>query len=117
LCVDSSCVTRRTMAADSAGSVFSPSVHYRSARNPVAAIRTAMLNQLETKGGNRRSQWKALCEGCKVDVCASLTVEQLCNGIKAWGSGIQLQPCDVAAVLASDTSVDFTTFTRFCDGI
>ena len=86
------------------------SVHYRSARNPSSAIRSAILSQLEQKASNRRLQWRALCSSASVDPSSSLTTAQFCAAVKGFGSGIQLQACDVQLVLGGDGPITVQSF-------
>ena len=86
-----------------------PSVTYASARNPVAAIKTAILRTIEERSDNPRKVWAALCASARVEVNSSLTTEQFTKALKYTGTGIQLTPGDTELVLGADP----LTFARF----
>ena len=86
-----------------------PSVTYASARNPVAAIKTAILRTIEERSDNPRKVWAALCASARVQVNESLTTEQFTTALKYTGTGIQLTPGDTELVLGAEP----LTFARF----
>ena len=86
-----------------------PSVTYASARNPVAAIKTAILRTIEERSDNPRKVWSALCASARVEVNASLTIEEFTKALKYTGTGIQLTPGDTELVLGAEP----LTFARF----
>ena len=86
-----------------------PSVTYASARNPVAAIKTAILRTIEERSDNPRKVWAALCASARVEVNASLTTEQFTTALKYTGTGIQLTRGDTELVLGTED----LTFARF----
>ena len=86
-----------------------PSVTYASARNPVAAIKTAILRTIEERSDNPRKVWAALCASARVELNSSLTTEQFTKALKYTGTGIQLTPGDTELVLGADP----LTFARF----
>ena len=86
-----------------------PSVTYASARNPVAAIKTAILRTIEERSDNPRKVWAALCASARVEVNSSLTTEQFTKALKYTGTGIQLTRGDTELVLGAEP----LTFARF----
>ena len=86
-----------------------PSVTYASARNPVAAIKTAILRTIEERSDNPRKVWAALCASARVEVNSSLTTEQFTKALKYTGTGIQLTQGDTELVLGTEP----LTFARF----
>ena len=86
-----------------------PSVTYASARNPVAAIKTAILRTIEERSDNPRKVWAALCASARVEVNSSLTTEEFTKALKYTGTGIQLTPGDTELVLGAEP----LTFARF----
>ena len=86
-----------------------PSVTYASARNPVAAIKTAILRTIEERSDNPRKVWSALCASARVEVNASLTIEEFTKALKYTGTGIQLTRGDTELVLGAEP----LTFARF----
>ena len=86
-----------------------PSVTYASARNPVAAIKTAILRTIEERSDNPRKVWAALCASARVEVNASLTIEEFTKALKYTGTGIQLTRGDTELVLGAEP----LTFARF----
>ena len=86
-----------------------PSVTYASARNPVAAIKTAILRTIEERSDNPRKVWAALCASARVEVNSSLTTEQFTTALKYTGTGIQLTRGDTELVLGAED----ITFARF----
>ena len=86
-----------------------PSVTYASARNPVAAIKTAILRTIEERSDNPRNVWAALCASARVEVNASLTIEEFTKALKYTGTGIQLTRGDTELVLGAEP----LTFARF----
>ena len=86
-----------------------PSVTYASARNPVAAIKTAILRTIEERSDNPRKVWSALCASARVEVNASLSTEEVTTALKYTGTGIQLTPGDTELVLGAEP----LTFARF----
>ena len=86
-----------------------PSVTYASARNPVAAIKTAILRTIEERSDNPRKVWAALCASARVEVNSSLTTEQFTTALKYTGTGIQLTRGDTELVLGTED----LTFARF----
>ena len=86
-----------------------PSVTYASARNPVAAIKTAILRTIEERSDNPRKVWAALCASARVEVNSSLTTEQFTKALKYTGTGIQLTQGDTELVLGTED----LTFARF----
>ena len=86
-----------------------PSVTYASARNPVAAIKTAILRTIEERSDNPRKVWAALCASARVEVNASLTIEEFTKALKYTGTGIQLTCGDTQLVLGAEP----LTFARF----
>ncbi len=86
-----------------------PSVTYASARNPVAAIKTAILRTIEERSDNPRKVWAALCASARVEVNSSLTTQQFTTALKYTGTGIQLTCGDTELVLGAEP----LTFARF----
>ena len=86
-----------------------PSVTYASARNPVAAIKTAILRTIEERSDNPRKVWAALCASARVEVNASLSTEEFTTALKYTGTGIQLTRGDTELVLGAEP----LTFARF----
>ena len=86
-----------------------PSVTYASARNPVAAIKTAILRTIEERSDNPRKVWAALCASARVEVNSSLTTEEFTKALKYTGTGIQLTRGDTELVLGTED----LTFARF----
>ena len=86
-----------------------PSVTYASARNPVAAIKTAILRTIEERSDNPRKVWAALCASARVEVNSSLTTEEFTKALKYTGTGIQLTRSDTELVLGTED----LTFARF----
>ena len=86
-----------------------PSVTYASARNPVAAIKTAILRTIEERGDNPRKVWAALCASARVEVNNGLSTEQFTKALKYTGTGIQLTRGDTELVLGAED----ITFARF----
>ena len=86
-----------------------PSVTYASARNPVAAIKTAIHRTIEERSDNPRKVWAALCASARVEVNSSLSTEQFTKALKYTGTGIQLTRGDTELVLGAED----ITFARF----
>jgi hypothetical protein len=109
------------MAAPLAAAAAEPSARYRFAREPRAAIRRAMLDQLDQGPRQRRLQWRQLCERAGVARDPqftrdhSLSPEQLCTGLKGFGSGIILEACDVE-VAGLCGRISFGAFSAWCGG-
>ena len=97
-----------------ATSALQPSVHYRSARNPPAAIKTAVLTQLECKARGCRQQWSAICKAAGADSSAALSPAQFADSVKGFGSGIMLHECDVALAFGSEAPIDAAAFSAWC---
>ena len=69
-----------------------PSVTYASARNPVAAIKTAILLTIEERSDNPGRSGQRSRASARVEVNSSLTTEQFTKALKYTGTGIQLTP-------------------------
>ena len=89
-----------------------PSMTYRHARDPVAAIRVAVLRTIEERSDNPRTTWGALCASAGVPKTATLSPEQFCRALKYTGTGIQLTVDDVVLVLG-DGALAFERFQAF----
>lgn len=92
-----------------------PSTTYRFASNPEAAIKTAIRRTIEERSDNPRRSWQALCKSANVPHSEALTPEQFGFSLKYFGTGIQLETCDVVLVLG-EGAIDFQRFTEFLDG-
>ena len=86
-----------------------PSITYKFASNPTAAIKTAILRTIEERSDNPRKVWSALCASARVDVNKSLSTEQFTKALKYTGTGIQLTQGDTELVLGTED----LTFARF----
>ena len=86
-----------------------PSITYKFASNPTAAIKTAILRTIEERSDNPRKVWAALCASARVEVNSSLTTEEFTKALKYTGTGIQLTPGDTELVLGAEP----LTFARF----
>ena len=102
--------TRRAFRA-SLGALMdaAPSITYKFASNPTAAIKTAILRTIEERSDNPRKVWSALCASARVDVNKSLSTEQFTKALKYTGTGIQLTRGDTELVLGAED----ITFARF----
>ena len=97
-----------------------PSAQYKFARNPAQTIRRAILSQLEQRAMQPRLQWRALCECAGVSRdptftrTNALTPAQFCGALKAFGTGILLEPEDVKFVFGGPDSISFARFCEWC---
>jgi hypothetical protein len=89
-----------------------PSITYKFASNPVAAIKTAILRTCEERSDNPRKVWAALCASARVEVTSHLTTEEFTTALKYTGTGIQLTCGDSELVLGSEP-IDFARFRAF----
>jgi hypothetical protein len=69
---------------------------YKFARNPQAAIRTAVLRHASEISENPRTAFKAICQACNVDPNQhAFDLESFTLVFKQLGTGIQLTPDDL----------------------
>ena len=69
---------------------------YRYARNPAAAIRNAVSDQLVSYGKSPRLTWAAILEkGGAPAGSVFVSWDQFALGVKSLGTGVVLAACDV----------------------
>jgi hypothetical protein len=88
------------------------SAQYRFAKNPRETIFRAVTNQLEHKIGhlNPRLQWQFICDFAKVPRDSSITTEVFSDVVKCFGSGIQLQACDVNLMFGTAEDITYNGY-------
>ena len=89
---------------------------YRFARNPVTAIRDAVVGQLVAYGKGPRLTWNAVVEKSGAPAGSpSLSFSQFAEGVKRLGTGVVLAACDVELAFCSDDSDedDGVSFAQF----
>ena len=96
------------------------SKHYSScqsqfARNPKAAIVSAVVDQINQKSTNPRVSWRFICTAAGIDIGQSLDIEKFTVAVKSFGTGIQLEPCDVQIAFDCDDQIDFALYSAFLE--
>ena len=73
----------------------SPSATYKFAKNPKAAIKTAVRRQLEEISDNPRISWTSITSKANISKEGEIHIDLFVSCFKSQGTGIQLTACDM----------------------
>jgi cobalamin biosynthesis protein CobD/CbiB len=91
-----------------------PSARYKFARNPKAAIISAIMDQLLQKYQNPRAAWRSICTAANNhDPSEPLSLAAFALSVKTVGTGIQLDVSDCEVAFGSDADIDYDAFAEF----